>query len=179
METRGARDFERLLDGIAFMRGRATSNSAHSIVMALWTIRRAKCLPDAYLDGIQDEMLQMLAQPPPRNAIACVYLAFHGLNDRAEFLKIGVAADVKKRMRELYTGNPLPRLWTFSAEFNSRSLAYRVETALHKHMRHEGTSGEWFKVRGFSEDVAEQFVSSLAEVAGEVAEKPVGFARED
>ena len=170
-------DFDRVLDGIAFMRDRATSNNAHSIVMALWTIRRTRCFPEAYIDGIQDEMLQMLAQTPPRAATASVYLAFHGLEDRAAFLKVGVAVDVKKRMRELYTGNPMPRLWTFAAEFHSRSMAYRVEAALHHHLRHTSTSGEWFQVHGLAEDAAAMFAASLAEVATETAEKSVEFAK--
>lgn len=174
---KGDDQWAKIVEGFAYMRGGVNAGKAHRVWAVMNSIRRAKCFPDAYLDGVLDEMFQMLAQPLPREARASVYLAFHGLENRASFLKVGVAVDVKKRMRELYTGNPFPRLWTFEAELPSRSAAYRTEGALHHHLRPANTSGEWFQVHGLSESAACGFAESLAEVATEMAGASVEFKR--
>lgn len=169
-------DLSAVMDGLYMMRTVASPAKAYSVFQAIRIIRRAGCFPEAYVDGLQDEMLQMLGQPPPREAIASVYLAFHGLGDRSQFLKVGLASDVKKRMRELYTGNPMPRMWTFASEFTSRSLAYRVERGLHEHLKDSATSGEWFQAQ-LSQEAADMFAQSLSEVATMIADQPVAFAK--
>lgn len=171
------RDWGSIVVGLESMRGFASPSSAYAVWIAINSIRRAKCFPEAYVDGLADEMFQMLGQKPPRATSASVYLAFHGADDRAAFMKAGVAVDVKKRMRALYTGCPLPRLWTFSADFKSRGQAYKVEAALHRHLSDAGTSGEWFQVHGLSEEAAEMFAESLAEVASIESGMEVKFDR--
>lgn len=121
-------------------------------------------LPAAYVDGVKVELLQMLGMPG-RIDMTSVYLAFYGDSDRANYLKIGVAKDVRARMRGIATGNPLPRLWTFEAVFASRQVAADVEAALIRHMSPDKIHGEWVKVGSLSEQAALAVVSSLAEVA--------------
>jgi hypothetical protein len=172
-------DLALLVAGLANMRSAAHAQQVGMVIMAVEQIRRAGCFPEAYVDGLRDEMLQMLGAAYPSDLTTSVYLAFHGLDGRAAFMKAGIAKDVKKRMRELYTGNPMPRLWTYSAKVEGRGLAYRVESALHEHLRETATSGEWFQVHGLSEDAAAMVADSLSEVASQAANRPVVFKRQE
>lgn len=156
------------------MRKWANDNDVMAVLKAITALRRAEALPSAYVDGLQDELLQFIGKP---NSVplTSVYLAFHGLDDRATFVKVGVARNVKSRMRQLYTGSPMPRIWTFVLELKSREMAYRVEGALHAHLRETGSSGEWFTRHSLTLQAAEQFAASLAEVAGVVTGRDAIF----
>lgn len=163
-----------LLSGLQMMRSSLTGKEIGAIGRAIAHLRQTR-LPKAYVDGIQDELLEMVAS---RMATTIVYLAYHGEGERAAFVKVGIAGDIKARMRQIYTGNPLPRLWTFAAAFPSRAAARSVESALHLHLSSESSSGEWFRVHGMALDAATTFSESLAEVASNVVGTTVSFARE-
>lgn len=122
--------------------------------------------PQGYLDCLIMEMMDMLKETDG-SALerTSVYLTFFGNGDRASHLKIGVARDVRHRLASLRTGNPMPNLWTYSAELISRRKAMAVESSLLKHMREDRAEGEWVHVYGLSEQAAEEIVKSLAEVA--------------
>lgn len=146
-------------------------------VMQAMRYLRKSCLPEAYLDGLQDELIQMIGQPIPEKAQTWVYLAFHGAESRAEYMKIGVARNVRARMSGISTGNPLPMLWTYKAAFAGRHHALKVERALLGHMGPDRVKGEWVKVAGLSESASCAIVDSLAEVASESTTQPVAFVR--
>lgn len=176
IESRPQMSLARLIGEIHAARGKTTSADALAIVKAIQKLRQVRCLPQAYVDGIQDELLRFIDQPLPAGAMTSVYLAFHGIDNRAAFMKAGVAANVRSRMKELYTGNPLPRLWTFTVALPNRNLAYRVEAAIHDHLRHTRTSGEWFQVHGLSHEAAVSFVESLSELVTDIAKRHLTFA---
>jgi hypothetical protein len=136
---------------------------------------RGTSLPESYVDGIQDELLQMICQPIPKDFHVHVYLAFHGMEGRASFLKIGVARSVKSRMSSLSTGNPMPRIWTYATALSCRQKAHKVERALLTHMAESRVNGEWVNVHGLSGEAALGVVASLAEVAASVVKEPIDF----
>src|ERR1044072_1145144 len=63
------------------------------------------------------------------------YLGFYGADNRASFMKVGIAKNVGKRLSAIATGNPLPCLWTFQAQFVHKHIARAVEARLLRHMR--------------------------------------------
>lgn len=169
-------DYAALAVNLSLRRERVAMKYVHNVMRAIELLRRSG-LPEAYVDGIQDEVLEMTCSHRPAWKRDHVYLAFHGQGGRASHMKIGVAADVKKRMAALYTGNPLPRLWVFAAPLSSRMTAGKVEQALLAHMSVDRSSGEWVRVDGLSETAAVCVVESLAEVASMHTSHPVEFER--
>lgn len=61
------------------------------------------------------------------------------------YLKIGVAKNVRQRMRELQTGNPF-ELKLEGAAIVDSIAAFGVETALHDGLRNRAALGEWFSI---------------------------------
>lgn len=165
-----------VIAGLYEMKQFARPSDAVGVVKAISSLRKT-CLPDAYVDALEDELLQMISQPFPAAMTVNVYLSFHGAESRATYMKVGVARNVTARMREIATGNPLPRLWTYSAPFGGRSRAMRIERLLLDHMGADRVKGEWVKVAGLSESAAQSVVESLAEVASAHASQPVAFSR--
>lgn len=157
-----------VVDGLMLMQDCTSVNEAVSVIRAIRELRKTQ-LPTAYLDGIQDELLAMLGQHYPKRAQVSVYLTFHGSEGRASHLKIGVARNVRKRLASLQTGSPLPRLWTWSAPFNGRQLAFKVESKLLSIMEGNRTSGEWSSVGSITEPAAEKLVESLSDAAAALA----------
>lgn len=168
-------NLEPLVIGLERMR-KSAAGDAYRIMQAVKFLRDTS-LPEAYVDGIQDELLQMLCQPVPKDLHIHVYLAFHGTEGRASFMKIGVAKNVKSRMSSLATGNPMPRIWTYATPLSCRQKAHKVESALLSHMAGSRVNGEWVNVHGLSEEAALGVVGSLAEVAGAVVREPIEFRR--
>jgi len=169
-------DLSALAARFAVYRSRNTARRASGIMGAINQLRRCG-LPAAYVDGLQDELLSTFCAEVPPEVMDNVYLAFHGAEVRATHMKIGVAKHVGRRMSELSTGNPLPRLWVFAATLPGRHIALKVEAALLRHMQASRTSGEWSSVGEVSESAAEAIVLSLAEVAAEHTTHPVLFER--
>lgn len=171
-------DLSGLMYGLMGMRAAGKPKDAGFVMCAMERLRATQ-LPEAYLDGIQDELLQMVCAPIPKSALVSVYLAFHGTDDRASYMKIGVARNVRARMSGLSTGNPLPRLWTYAASFAGRHRAVKVEGALLSHMGNDRVKGEWIRVGGLSAEAAAAIVESLSEVAAAEMSQPVQFIRQE
>lgn len=169
-------DIYALMGGFAGMRKATSTRDAILVVQAIQTLRKTK-LPDAYVDGVQDELLEMVGQTVPKDMLVHVYLTFHGAEDLATYMKVGVARDVSNRLSTLATGNPLPRLWAFKAPFIDRNYAMRVEAALLRHMNADRVTGEWVRVGGLSRSAADSVVESLAEVAGIACGRDVVFSQ--
>lgn len=104
-----------------------------------------------------------------------VYLGFFGSPEKADYLKIGVARNVYKRMSQHRSSNPMFCVLTLSAEFIDRSEALAVEAALLKHMRGDRANGEWVNCKA-SIDACRSIAESLAEVAVATVGRPVTFA---
>jgi hypothetical protein len=94
------------------------------------------------------------------------YLAFHGLGDRAAFLKVGMSAHPEQRLYGAATDNPLDRLWTFLARFPVRAKAYGAEQALLRHLRGHKRKGEWLDVENTDATGASRMAAQLSEVIG-------------
>lgn len=118
--------------------------------------------PPGYLDAIRVQMVDaLLGQSRTAQNQLNVYLAFHGGDSGASFMKVGVARQVSARMSALKTGNPLARLWTFSAVLPDRRSAYRLEKAILGHLKDRKAEGEWVEVCFTNLDAAWTFVESL------------------
>lgn len=129
--------------------------------------------PPGYLDEALGDMLKTLRGS--KAVSTHVYLSFYGGGRVASYMKVGIAKNVKARMSGIKTGNPLTRLWTYSARFRSRDDAAAVEAAILAHLAGDSVHGEWVNVHGLSREAAFALVESLAEVAAEVDGYDVHF----
>jgi hypothetical protein len=158
-------DISAVLRGLGGMRSAVQPGALAKVYAAVEGLRELP-YPQGYLDGVRDELLFMLTgrgnEPKP---VASVYLAFYGHGRHANYLKIGIASDVRGRLASHTTSNPVPMLWAWTAGFNARPDAYGIESALLKHMSPDKLHGEWVSVGGFSEQATGALVESLAEVA--------------
>lgn len=143
-------------------------------------LRKLSYIPRYYLDSIELELKDMLTGRGYsfRRDAAAVYLAFFGVGGVAEYLKIGIAKNVKFRMDGHATSNPFEQMWVYSAMFGSRLQAGAVERALISSQAEHNIKGEWIRVNIASTGEATRLAESLAEVASRVAERPVVFTRD-
>lgn len=74
-----------------------------------------------------------------------VYLIKAGRDSKAP-IKIGVAGDVHKRLKQLQTGNPKELILVMHFQCNDRSHAFRLEKSMHEILDGQRLCGEWFKV---------------------------------
>lgn len=65
-----------------------------------------------------------------------------------EFMKIGKANNVEKRLKILQTGNPKPLSIMKVIECKNEAEALELEFFLHKIMKPFKVSGEWYKIEG-------------------------------
>lgn len=72
-----------------------------------------------------------------------LYFAEHKVKNSP--VKIGVAADIEKRMRQLSTASPWGIKHFACVFFDSTELAYEAERLLHKMFRDCRMNGEWFE----------------------------------
>lgn len=100
-----------------------------------------------------------------------VYLAFFGESGAAQYLKIGIAADVSIRLRSYRTNCPVPRVRVLATEMPTRGDAADLEARLLSHMGPCRLHGEWVKVDGI-----EAAVDSLTRAASEHCGRPIEFA---
>lgn len=137
--------------------------------------------PPGFLDSVRDQMVEALRGEAKTAAHPLsVYLAFHGTDDLATYMKVGIAKSVTARMSALKTGNPLTRLWTFSAVLPDRKSAYRLEQGILKHLSSSKAEGEWVQVRCTGFAAAIEIVASLEEFARVfLANNDVRFCQED
>lgn len=168
-------DFEPIMRGLRNIRQTASKPGTHTIIAGAVESLRALPFPEAYLDGIRDELLMVLKGASRNHPCSThVYLAFYG-EEKASFLKVGIARNVRRRLSGISTGNPLPNLCTFSAPFMTRPKAERIEAALLKHLSVDKVHGEWVSVHGLSREACKSVADSLAEVASEIAGYAVEF----
>lgn len=59
-------------------------------------------------------------------------------------IKIGIANDIGRRIKELQTGSSREIICLGSIKCKDREAAYRKEAALHKQFSHLRKHGEWF-----------------------------------
>lgn len=87
------------------------------------------------------EAAQQIAQL--RDGPAYCYLAFHGLDGIAQFVKVGMTRHPERRMYEMATGNPLDCLWVYVCRAPTTALAYAMEQSLLRRMSEHKRRGEW------------------------------------
>lgn len=71
----------------------------------------------------------------------CVYFISDG-----EFIKIGVAASLPNRIKQLQTGNPRKLSAMFIIETETQREALKIENDLHKYFSEKQCVGEWFNI---------------------------------
>lgn len=162
----------RLVDGITAMRIRMRRNAPKKIFEAI-DILLSCDLPASYVVGLQGEILQMIGKERTPDPV-WVYLSFFGEFDRAQFLKVGVAKDVRSRINGHRTSNPLDNPLTLAAEFECRRDAMKVEAAILSHMKPDRANGEWIHCKA-SIAACQSIAESLGEVASVAAARPVVF----
>lgn len=138
-------------------------------------ILRTLPFSDGYLDSLRYDVVNAFLKRKPKNESVYVYLAFYGDESKAKFLKIGIASNVRSRLLGIRTGNPLPNIFTYVANLDTRRSAAAVEAALLKNMSGDGVHGEWIDVHGIAHSAVESVVSSLAEVATDIDGHRVNF----
>lgn len=111
-----------------------------------------------------------------RKGPAYCYLAFHGLDKVARFLKIGMTNHPERRMYEMATGNPLDCLWVFAGKLPSRRAAFHVEQTLLRHMSEHRRRGEWIVVDSLNVALAESLARQLGMVARDAEDAFPGFS---
>jgi hypothetical protein len=62
------------------------------------------------------------------------------------WIKIGIAKDPSRRIKELVTGCPIKPEIAWQSRQVERSVAYRVEKMAHEHFHHAHSNGEWFEL---------------------------------
>jgi hypothetical protein len=170
----GDMKLEKIIHGLAAIQGNVKPGVLARVV-GITEDMKSLPLPPSYVEGVKVELLSMLGLGRIANTTS-VYLSFYGI-DRAEYLKIGIAGNVRTRMMGATTDNPVPRLWTFEAAFASRTDALKIESALLRHMSADKVHGEWVYVKGLSSQATEAVVASLAEVATEAFGSAVQFSQ--
>lgn len=76
----------------------------------------------------------------------CVYAAFAPLDQRATFLKVGLAAEPIRRICSIQYASPLPVQYAQWAHVGTRKEALRVERLIQDSLSAFNTRGEWFEV---------------------------------
>ena len=74
-----------------------------------------------------------------------VYVVRAGTGSRSP-IKVGVADDVQKRMKQLQTGNPKELILVMHFECDDRAHAFRLEKTIHDILKGQRLWGEWFSV---------------------------------
>ena len=67
------------------------------------------------------------------------------IRDGLEHIKIGVANNVKNRIKELQTANPMKLEYFYGMHVKTSEDAYDLEEELHKKFSNIRLMGEWFK----------------------------------
>ncbi len=75
------------------------------------------------------------------------YIYFIQCGHKRNPIKIGVAINVSRRLKELQTGNPYKLKILDIYECKSRSHAYDLEARLHKTFKKKRMEGEWFNYK--------------------------------
>lgn len=155
------------------MRDNNNRMEIHYVEAAIKQLRKT-ILPAAYVEGIRGELYQMLGTDMGERT--SVYLAFFGAGDQADYMKIGIARNVGRRMDGLRSGNPMMFLTAYSAPFVSRQAAARVEAGLLEFYRESRANGEWVRLSSPRDrEGCRAIVESLCQVATGLYGREVEF----
>lgn len=72
----------------------------------------------------------------------CVYFVTDG-----EYVKIGIAASLPNRIKQLQTGNPRKLKAMYVIEADNQRNALKIESDLHNYFKEKRCIGEWFSLR--------------------------------
>jgi hypothetical protein len=100
-----------------------------------------------------------------RDGPAYCYLAFYGLDDTANYMKVGMTRHPEQRLYHMATGNPLDCLWVFVSRLPVARAAFHVEKFLHRHLEAHRRRGEWFAVGNADWQAASALARQLYVVA--------------
>ena len=93
------------------------------------------------------------------------YLAFYGIGNTAQFLKIGMTKHPEQRLYGISTGNPLDCLWVYTAPFAGRHNAFGAEQTMLRHQSFRKRRGEWVNLDSCSEESSRELADHLGIVA--------------
>jgi hypothetical protein len=98
-----------------------------------------------------------------RNGPTFCYLAFFGLEGRAQFVKVGRSTHPERRIYSFTTGNPLDLLAIYARKFISRQEAHAAEQSILKAAKETSRRGEWLVIEDGAEPaiVAERIGSAI------------------
>lgn len=74
----------------------------------------------------------------------CIYFVSDG-----DFVKIGIAASLPNRIKQLQTGNPRKLYAVYVIEAESQKEALKIENEFHMSLKEKQCIGEWFDVKDF------------------------------
>lgn len=94
-----------------------------------------------YLSNRYPSWVMALEQVDFDNPSVYVYFISDG-----EYVKIGVAKDLSKRLTALQTANARKLELLFAIPTNSEKTAFELEGILHNQYSHYAVSGEWFNI---------------------------------
>ena len=89
--------------------------------------------------------------------------------EAAEFIKVGIAEDIKTRLVVFKTHCPLPVRLAYSSKPMLRPKARQIEVECHRYLISCHHHGEWFKATAKS---AIEFISTKTEPAAEITPEP-------
>ena len=95
----------------------------------------------AWIDGLDSFENRYKGPLYSNNIPASVYFITDG-----SYVKIGVAIDIKKRIKQLQTGNARKLFLLMKIEFSNGGPAYAAETDLHEMFKDKSKNGEWFRI---------------------------------
>lgn len=83
------------------------------------------------------------------------------IGDQIGSIKIGVAQDVSRRVKELQTANPNKLRVIMCLHVPRIDHAYAIETEIHKMFSHYRKNGEWFEERPIMEWIGNNKIQVL------------------
>ena len=99
-------------------------------------------------------MVSALETPDGRTFVYCVYAV------GTEFVKIGIANDIRERLRGLQTGCPYKLELVAFKGYERRNDAIETESSLHLYFMDSSVHGEWFK----HSDGSVKFIEAFADI---------------
>lgn len=97
-----------------------------------------------------------------------MFVYFLKIEARPEMMKIGMAADVQQRIKELQTGSPYKLLLLGALKCKSRAHAASIENQAHWIFRKRRVQGEWFR---YTDEVPPYVRTILEGAADEMRER--------
>jgi len=104
-----------------------------------------------------------------------VYLAFHGVDGIAQYVKVGISRHPEQRLYGMATGNPLDCLWAFTCRVGTAEAAYGVEQRIIRHLDAHKRRGEWLEVGQSDKDAAFALARQLTQFAKDICPSAEDF----